>query len=139
MRVTVTGNLCADPTLRHTSGGTPVAELRVAENRNYQDRDGEWQQDTSYYTVTAWRRLAEHAAECLHKGDRVVVTGRMRQDQWTTETGESRSRYLVDADDLAASVRYATVEITKPDRTGEPTEPRTYAPDDPGRPFGDPT
>ena len=138
MRVTVSGNLCADPVLCHTTGGTPVAELRVAENRNYQDSGGEWQQATSYYTVTAWRGIAEHVAASLHKGDRVVAVGRMRQDEWTTEGGETRRRYVIDADDLAASIRYATVEVTEANPRPEATEPKVYAPEDPGRPFEDP-
>lgn len=133
MNVTIVGNLCADPELRETSGGVAVADLRIAENRNYQDSSGEWQQSTAYYSVQVWRKTAEHAVESLHRGDRVVAVGRMRQDQWTTETGEKRSRYVVDADELAASVRFATVDITKPERP-EP-EPRDYGPDDPERPF----
>jgi len=110
----------------------------VAENRNYQDASGEWQQSTSYYSVVAWRKLAEHAASSLHKGDRVVAVGRMRQDEWTTEAGETRRRYVIDADELAASIRFATVAVEKVNGT-EPAEPRQYAPDDPERPFGDPT
>ena len=110
--------------LRHTTAGTPVAELRVAENRNYQDSAGEWQQATSYYTVTAWQGLAEHVAASLHRGDRVVVVGRMRQDEWTNEGGETRRRYVIDADDLAASIRYATIEVTKANPQPEPAEPK---------------
>ena len=134
MNVTIVGNLCADPELRHTSGGVAVAELRVAENRNYQDASGEWQQTTSYYSVVAWRKLAEHAASSLHKGDRVVAVGRMRQDEWTTDAGETRQRYIIDADELAASIRFATIDVHKPERA-ESAEPKEYEPDDPERPF----
>lgn len=133
MNVTIVGNLCADPEIRETSGGLAVADLRIAENRNYQDSDGEWQTSVAYYTVQVWRRLAENTAKSLRKGDRVVAVGRMRQDSWTTDAGEKRSRYVVDADELAASVRFATMEITKPERL-EP-ETKTYGPDDPERPF----
>ena len=136
MNVTIVGNLCADPELRRTSGGVAVADLRMAENRNYQDTSGEWRQTTSYYSVVTWRKLAEHAAASLHKGDRVVAIGRMRQDEWTTDTGETRRRYVIDADDLAASIRFASIEVHKPERP-EPTEPKTYSPDDPERPFED--
>lgn len=136
MNVTVVGNLCADPELRHTTSGVAVADLRIAENRNYQDSAGEWQQTTSYCSVVTWRNLAEHVSDSLHKGDRVVAVGRMRQDEWTTDTGETRRRYLIDADELAASVRFATVEVHKPDRP-EPAEPKSYAADDPERPFED--
>jgi single-strand DNA-binding protein len=111
MNVTVVGNLCADPELRHTSTGVPLADLRIAENRNYQDAAGAWQQETAYYSAVAWRRLAEHAAASLRRGDRVVVVGRMRQDEWTTDRGETRRRYLVDCDELGASVRFSAVQV----------------------------
>lgn len=136
MNVTVVGNLCADPELRHTSSGVAVADLRLAENRNYQDSAGNWQQTTSYYSVVTWRDLAEHVSDSLHKGDRVVAVGRMRQDEWTTDTGETRRRYLIDADELAASVRFATVEVHKSDRS-EPGEAKSCSADDPERPFED--
>lgn len=134
MHVTIVGNLCADPELRHTSSGVAVADLRVAENRNHKDASGEWQQSTSYYSVVTWRKLAEHAASSLHKGDRVVAVGRMRQDEWTTDAGETRRRYLIEADELAASIRFATVDVQKSQRL-ESVEPKEYTPDDPERPF----
>ncbi len=134
MNVTIVGNLCADPELRHTPSGVAVADLRVAENRNHKDASGEWQQTTSYHSIVTWRKLAEHAASSLHKGDRVVAVGRMRQDEWTTDTGETRRRYLIDADELAASIRFATVEVQKSQHL-ESAEPKDYAPDDPERPF----
>lgn len=134
MYVTISGNLCADPDLRHTSDGTEVAELRLAENRSRKDQAGEWQTDTSFYPVVCWRNLASRVAASLERGDRVVVVGRMRQESWTTEAGEKRSRYVVDATDIAASLRFAGVTVERADRGGE-AEPRQYAPDDPERPF----
>jgi single-strand DNA-binding protein len=115
MIVTVVGNLCGDPELRETSGGVPVAELRIAENRNYQDSHGRWHQSPSFYSVTVWRKVAEHAAASLRRGDRVVAVGRMRQDEWTTDTGQKHRRYVIDADELAASIRFATVAVSKDD------------------------
>ena len=106
----------------------------MAENRNHKDASGEWQQTTSYYSIVTWRKLAEHAVSSLHKGDRVVAVGRMRQDEWTTDTGETRRRYLIDADELAASIRFATLDVQKSQRL-ESAEPKEYAPDDPERPF----
>lgn len=114
MNVTIVGNLCADPELRHTSAGIAVADLRIAENRNYQDGSGEWRQETSYYSAVVWRRLAEHASS-LRRGDRVVAVGRMRQDEWTTERGETRRRYVVDCDELAASIRFNGVDVHRSD------------------------
>ena len=65
MNVAIVGNLCADPELRHTAAGVPVADLRIAENRSYQDAAGEWQQETSYYSAVVWRKVAEHSAASL--------------------------------------------------------------------------
>jgi single-strand DNA-binding protein len=118
MNVTIVGNLCADPEVRETPGGVPTADLRIAENRNYQDSSGRWLQSSSYYSVVVWRKVAEHAAASLHRGDRVVAVGRMRQDEWITDTGQKRSRYVVDADELAASIRFASVAVSKPEDSG---------------------
>lgn len=115
MNVTVVGNLCNEPELRHTSNGVPVADLRIAENRNYQDAAGDWQQETAYYSAVVWRRLAEHAAVSLRRGDRVVAVGRMRQDEWTTDRGAHRRRYVVECDELAASVRFTAIEVHRTD------------------------
>jgi len=121
LNVTVVGNLCSDPELRHTSKGVAVADLRIAENRNYQDSTGDWQQEIAYYSAVVWRRLAEHASTSLRRGDRVVVVGRMRQDEWTTDKGATRRRYVVDCDELAASVRFTGLEVhrTDPEETRE--------------------
>jgi single-strand DNA-binding protein len=135
MNVTIAGNLCADPELRTTPGNVPVVDLRIAENRHSKDPDGEWRTETSFFTVVCWRDLATHVADSLHRGDRVVAVGHLRQDNWTTDTGESRSRFVIDADDLAASIRFAKVEVTKTSRPREPEAPVTYEPDDPARPF----
>jgi single-strand DNA-binding protein len=117
MDVTFAGNLCADPELRDTKRGL-VTEVRVAVNRNLQTGDDEWRQETSFYTVVAWRGLAERIAECLRKGDRVVVVGRMRQETWTTETGQPHSRYVVTAEEMAASVRFEPVHIERTESVG---------------------
>ena len=118
MDVTFAGNLCADPELRETRKGQAVAELRVAVNRNLQTGTDEWRQETSFYSVVAWRGLAERITLCLRKGDRVVVIGRMRQETWTTETGQTHSRYVVTAEEVAASVRFEPVHIERAETAG---------------------
>lgn len=120
MDVTFAGNLCADPELRETKRGS-VTEVRVAVNRNLQTGTDEWRQETSFYTVVAWRGLAERITQCLRKGDRVVVVGRMRQETWTTETGQPHSRYVVTAEEVAASVRFESVHIERTQTVGAET------------------
>src|SRR5690606_14860878 len=104
MDVSFAGNVCDEPQLRHTRQGKAVTDLRIAVNRTTPDREGGWHQETAFYSVVAWHTLAERVAKCLYRGDRVVVIGRMKQEEWTTERGEPRSRYVIHAEDIAASV-----------------------------------
>lgn len=118
---TITGNLVRDPELRHTGSGQPVANFAVADNRRWADRStGEWNETTTYLDIVAWGHLGEHAAGSLHKGDRVTVTGRLDQRNWENGEGERRTKVELVATDVAASVRYATLAITKtaPTETG---------------------
>jgi single-strand DNA-binding protein len=111
---TVTGNLVRDPELRFTASGQPVANFAVADNRRWQDRpSGEWNETTTYLDVVAWGPLGEHAAASLARGDRVTVTGRLDQRHWEADDGERRSKLELVATDVAASVRYATLAVTK--------------------------
>ena len=75
--VTLTGNLTKDPELRYTTGGRGVASFGLAVNRRYQV-NGEWQEQVSFFNVVAWADLGENAAASLHKGNRVMVTGRFQ-------------------------------------------------------------
>jgi single-strand DNA-binding protein len=79
VNTTIVGNLVDDPELRFTNNGIAVANLRVAVTQRIQ-QDGEWRDgDTSFLRVNVWRGQAEHLADSLGKGDRVMVTGRLRQ------------------------------------------------------------
>ena len=78
-QVTIVGNLTDDPELRYTPNGAAVAKFRVAVSPRFKDENGQWKDgDTSYFSISAWRALAENAAESLTRGTRVVVTGRSR-------------------------------------------------------------
>ena len=74
--ITLVGNLTRDPELRFTTGGRGVASFGIAVGRRYQV-NGEWQEQTSYFNITAWGQLGENAAATLAKGARVIVTGRL--------------------------------------------------------------
>jgi single-strand DNA-binding protein len=100
--VSFAGNLTDDPQVRYTDGGIARATLRVAvSGRN---RDSE----PSFFTVVAWRDQAEHAAQSLTKGSRVVVIGRLQQRAWTADDGTARSTVEVVAEELGPSLRWAT-------------------------------
>jgi single-strand DNA-binding protein len=83
-QVSFAGNLTDQPEVRHTDGGIARATFRVAVSGR---RDGE----ASFFTVVVWRDQAEHAAESLSKGSRVVIVGRLQQRSWTAEDGSARS------------------------------------------------
>ncbi|HLF59644.1 MAG TPA: single-stranded DNA-binding protein [Acidimicrobiia bacterium] len=115
--VTLIGNLVDDPELRFTPSGVAMAKIRMAVNRRWQ-KDGEWQEDTSFFTGTVWREQAESAAESLQKGARVIVTGRLEQRTWETDQGEKRSVVEIQIDEIGPSLRWATATVNKTARSG---------------------
>jgi single-strand DNA-binding protein len=113
-RVTLVGNLTADPELRFTPSGLQVANLRVAVTPRTRQEDGTWKDgETSFHTVTVWRDQAEHAAETLHKGARVIVVGRPKERTWTDQDGTEHQVTEVDAEELGPSLRWATAKLTR--------------------------
>jgi single-strand DNA-binding protein len=113
--VTLVGNITRDPELRFTPSGQPIATFGMAVNRRFQ-RNGQWEEQTSFFNVTAWGQLGENASSSLHKGARILVNGRLEQRSWETQEGEKRSVVEVVADEIGPSLRWATVEITKNER-----------------------
>lgn len=110
--ITLVGNLTRDPELRFTTTGRGVASFGIAVGRRYQV-NGEWQEQTSYFNVTAWGQLGENAAASLTKGTRVVVTGRLEQREYTTREGDKRTAIDVIADELGPSLRWATAQVER--------------------------
>ena len=110
--ITLVGNLTRDPELRFTTGGRGVASFGIAVGRRYQV-NGEWQEQTSYFNITAWGQLGENAAATLAKGSRVIVTGRLEQREYTTREGDKRTAIEVVADELGPSLRWATAQVER--------------------------
>lgn len=118
--ITVTGNLTREPEIRYTKEGQATTQLGVAVNRRWQDRQTqEWEESTSFFDVVCWRELAENVALSLAKGMRVTVTGRLEQRSWETEDGERRSKVEISAEDVAPSLRFATAEVQRIQRSVE--------------------
>jgi single-strand DNA-binding protein len=91
----------------------------LAVNRRWQNRQtNEWEEATSFFDIVCWRDLAEHVAESLNRGSRVMVMGRMEQRSWETQDGDKRSKVEVVADEVGPSLRWATAQVTKSQRTG---------------------
>ena len=97
-RVVLIGRLTADPELRYTGSGVPVANFRIAVDRPFSSSSGERQ--TDFINIVAWRQRAEFAANYLTKGRLVAVDGRLQIRQWTTQDGQRRQTAEVVADDL---------------------------------------
>jgi single-strand DNA-binding protein len=115
---TIVGNLVDDPELRFTNSGTAVANMRVAVTQRIQ-QDGTWRDgETSFFRVNVWRGQAEHLAESLTKGDRVMVTGRLRQRTWETAEGDKRSVTEIEADEVGASLKWATAKVERTSQRG---------------------
>jgi single-strand DNA-binding protein len=114
---TISGNLTRDPEIRYTRDGQATTSLGVAVNRRWQNRDSkEWEEATSFFDVVCWRELAENTALSLTKGTRVVVTGRLEQRSWETEEGDRRFKVEIVADEIGASLRFATADVHKVER-----------------------
>lgn len=115
------GNLTRDPEIRTTANNRALASFGLAVNRRYQV-NGEWQEQTSFFDVVAWSDLAEHAAASLHKGDRIIVSGRMEQRTWEVD-GAKRSKTEIVATDIGASVRFADVQVSRVSRAVQGAPP----------------
>jgi single-strand DNA-binding protein len=114
----IVGNLVEDPEVSFTNNGIAVANLRVAVTQRIQ-QDREWRDgDTSFLRVNVWRGQAEHLADSLSKGDRVVVTGRLRQRTWETPEGDKRSVTELEAEEVGASLKWATAKVERTSQRG---------------------
>lgn len=111
--ITVIGNLVEDPELRYTQSGVPMANIRVASSRRYQDRNQEWQEDTAFFRGTVWREMAEQVSESLHKGDRVIIFGRIEQRDWEDNSGQKRSSLDLSIQEIGPSLRWATAKVNR--------------------------
>ena len=118
--ITVVGNLVADPELRFTASGQPVATFRIASTPRFMDKaTNEWKDgDSLFLTCNVWRQAAENVAESLQRGMRVIVTGRLKQRNYETKEGEKRTVYEVEVDDVGPSLRNASAKVARAKRTG---------------------
>ena len=84
------GNLGADPEIRHTQSGTPVATFNLATTERRKGQDGQVQESTEWHRIVAWQRLAEICGEYLHKGSRVYIEGKIQTRKWQDQNGVDR-------------------------------------------------
>ena len=91
-KVMVIGNVGADPEMRYTADGKAVTTFRVAANFTTTSPDGERREETEWFQVVTWQRLAEQCSQFLQRGRRVYVEGRLRTRSWETPEGQKRFR-----------------------------------------------
>ena len=89
-KVILVGNLGADPELRYTSSGTPVASFSLATREKWTNKDGEKGEKTEWHKIVAWARLGEICGEYLHKGKQVYIEGRLQTRSWEDRDGNKR-------------------------------------------------
>ena len=119
--ITIIGNLTGDPELRFTPSGAAVANFTVASTpRNFDKESGGWKDgETLFMRCSIWREAAESVAESLHRGDRVIVVGRLVSRSWDDkETGQKRTVMEMQVDEVGPSLRWATAKVTKGQRSG---------------------
>lgn len=113
--VTLVGNLTRDPELKYTATGTALVNTGLAWNRRYQ-KDGEWQEEVSFFNLTIWGEMGENVAASLGKGSRVIVFGSLQQRSWETDEGEKRSVIDVKVDSIGPDLRWAQCEVSRTER-----------------------
>ena len=118
--ITIVGNLTDDPTLRFTPSGAAVANFTVASTpRTFDRQTNEWKDgDPLFMRCSVWRDAAENVAESLHRGTRVIVTGRLKPRSYDTKEGEKRTVLELDVDEVGPSLRYSIAKVTKAERNG---------------------
>jgi single-strand DNA-binding protein len=99
-KVLIIGRLGKDPEMRYTPGGSPVTTFSLASGRTWKDGNGDMHEETEWFNVVTWNKLAEICHEHLHKASRVYIEGRLQTRQWQDGEGQPHSRTEVIASDM---------------------------------------
>ncbi len=126
-KITIIGNLGRDPELRYTPQGDAVCDFSVAVGDRKRDKAGEWQDITTWFKVTFWRKQAENASKYLTKGRQVYVEGRLQIEEWTDRDGNNRQTLAIQGSELqflgekgsGEKLNYSAPESNFEDNTGD--------------------
>lgn len=121
-QLTLLGNLARDPEIKYTNEGLAIADLRVAVNRRWKDKEGNDMENVEFFNITAWNKLAENCASDLKKGDRVIVSGRLNLRSFDTKDGKKINIMNVIAEVVAASLEFNSVRISGKDEENTNSE-----------------
>lgn len=113
--ITVVGNLTADPEMRTTSNCSTVANFSIAATpRVFDKQSNQWEDGQALFLrCSAWRDLASHCVQTLHKGMRVIAQGRLQQRSYQAQDGSNRTVIEMTVDEIGPSLRYATAQVQK--------------------------
>ena len=99
-KVLLIGNLGRDPEMKYTPQGTPITTFSVAVTRRRKTPEGEWKDETEWFRIIAWQKLAEQCNEYLRKGSKVYIEGRLQTREWQGQDGQNRQIVEVVANDM---------------------------------------
>lgn len=127
--VTFVGQLTADPELRHTKKKVPVASFTIARNDRFFDRDSEeWVDgDPTFLRCSYWRESGENFAESHEKGDRVIVIGKLQQNEFTDKEGNERITLELNVEEAGPSNKFATTTATRRKGNGNKSKSKATA------------
>lgn len=112
-RIIIIGNLGSEPEMRYTPNGRPVTSFSAATNRRYTTSDGERREETEWFTIVTWGRLAEQCNQYLTKGRLVYVEGRLRTHTWEGQDGQKRFRNEIVADRVSFLERPSSTPLSE--------------------------
>ncbi len=123
-KIMIIGNLGSEPEMRFTPNGNPVTSFRIATNRTYTTPDGERKQETEWFSVVAWNKLAEQCNQFLSKGRLVYAEGRLHTRTWESQDGQKHSRPEIVANRVVFLDRQALAPLPeeKAEEAGEKAE-----------------
>lgn len=118
--ITVVGNLTADPEIRTIGSGAAVASFTIASTPRTWNRNSNQFEDGQalFLRCSAWRDMAEHCAQSLSKGMRVIAQGRLQQRSYQAQDGSQRTVIEMQVDEIGPSLRYATAQVTRQSSSG---------------------
>jgi single-strand DNA-binding protein len=122
-KVMIIGNVGTEPEMRYTANGNPVTTFRIATSRNYTTPEGERREETEWFNIVTWARLAENCSQFLQKGRRAYVEGRLRTRSWESQDGQKRFRTEVIANTVLFLDRAQAMPVPEEEPLQETVEP----------------
>ena len=127
-KVILVGNVGQDPEVKYTASGVPVAKVSLATNERFKDRNDQGQDRTEWHSVVAWQRLAEIVGECVRKGTKLYVEGKLQTSTWEDkQSGERKYRTEIIARDIVLLGSRDVGEEGRPETHGKESNPEPVA------------